>query len=71
MDIKMKGVIKWYKKDKQCGYIIGADDETYYFSNLDCIDMNETFEEGDNVLFIPVFGEMDSASKVEKVSSNE
>ena len=48
-----------------------TDDETYYFSNLDCINLNETFNEGDNVLFIPVFGEMDSASKVEKVSSNE
>ena len=69
--MKMKGVIKWYKEDKKYGYITGADDESYYFTILDCININETFKEGDQVLFDPIFGEIDSASKVEKVTINE
>ena len=34
---KMFGEIKWYKKNKGYGYIIGADEETYFFELINCI----------------------------------
>lgn len=66
-DTKMIGNIKWFKKEKGYGYIIGGDDETYFFELLDCVDQNSDFKEGDEVLFIPMFRGIDYASKVEKV----
>ena len=69
--MKMNGIIKWYKENKKYGYIIGSDDETYFFEITDCININETFNPGDKVLFIPEFKEMDYATKVEKVMDNE
>ncbi len=66
--MKMMGIIKWYKKDKKYGYIIGADDEEYFFNNVNCINPEEDFNEGDKVLFIPEFVSMDHATKVEKVT---
>ena len=63
----MNGVVKWFKNKKGFGYIIGADGETYLFELIDCINPNEEFNAGDKVIFIPVFGELESASKVEKV----
>ena len=50
--IKMLGNIKWYKKNKGYGYIIGADDETYFFELINCINPNEMFNTGDIVKFI-------------------
>ena len=69
--MKMNGVVKWYKENKKYGYIIGADDESYFFSIMNCVDFNETFRTGDKVLFIPEFGEMDYATMVEKVDDYE
>lgn len=63
----MQGKIKWYKENKGYGYIIGADEETYFFEKTDCININETFKENEKVLFIPNFIGMESARKVEKI----
>ena len=35
--MKIGGHIKWFNKDKGYGYIIGDDDETYFFTLLDGI----------------------------------
>ncbi len=67
--LKMLGEIKWYKKNKGYGYIIGADEETYFFEIINCINQNEMFNTGDIVKFIPNIGSMDYAIKVEKVES--
>ena len=69
--MKMKGNIKWYKNNKGYGYIIGADDETYFFEITDCVDLDAKFNEGDEVLFIPEFVDMEYAREVEKVLRNE
>lgn len=70
--MKISGKIKWFKTGKGYGYIIGADDETYFFSRYDCIDDKEEFIEGDKVLFEPEFDdEMDKAINVEKVTLDE
>lgn len=66
---KMIGKIKWYKESKGYGYIIGSDDETYFFEVLNCVNHNESFNEGDEVVFIPNFKEMDYATEVEKVGA--
>ena len=65
------GVVKWYKKTKGYGYIIGSDDESYYFNIMNCVNLNENFNAGDKVLFIPEFGDMDYATQVEKVIVHE
>ena len=62
----MLGKIKWYKEKKGYGYIIGGDNETYFFELADCVNKEEIFNEGDLVMFIPQFGLMDQALKVEK-----
>ncbi len=66
---KMLGEIKWYKKNKGYGYIIGADEETYFFELINCLDINEIFNTGDIVKFIPNMGSIDFATRVEKVES--
>lgn len=66
---KMFGEIKWYKKNKGYGYIIGADEETYFFELINCINPNEIFNTGDIVKFIPNMGSIDFATRVEKVES--
>ena len=63
----MYGNIKWYKKHKQYGYIIGADEELYFFKLENCIDKYDDFEPDENVKFIPNWGNMDYATEVEKV----
>ena len=65
--MKMFGTIKWFKKNKGYGYIIGSDDDTYFFEKIDCINLKETFNQGDKVLFVPNFGEFTYATAVEKV----
>lgn len=65
---KMSGKIKWYKPQKGYGYILGYDEETYFFRDINCIDVKETFEENDEVLFEAVEKEdILYACKVEKV----
>ena len=66
---KMFGEIKWYKKNKGYGYIIGADEETYFFELINCLNANEIFNTGDIVKFIPNMGSIDFATRVEKVES--
>jgi len=65
--MKMIGVIKWYKEKKGYGYIIGADDDTYYFDINNCLNTKEIFTEGDKVLFIPNYEELSYATEVEKM----
>ena len=67
MDNKMYGKIKWYKKSKGYGYIIGSDDQTYYFNTVGCINPNDSFSENQEVKFIPNYLETEYATKVEKV----
>ena len=62
----MFGKIKWYKKNKGYGYIIGADGETYFFELTDCVNQNDFFNTDEEVLFIPQFGILNVATKVEK-----
>ena len=71
MNEKIHGKIKWYKKEKGYGYIIGNDDDTYFFEIINCVNLNETFNKDDQVLFVPNFGEFSYATKVEKVVNNE
>ncbi len=63
----MFGTIKWYKKNKGYGYIIGADEELYFFELVNCVNSNDIFASGDIVEFIPKIGELDFATKVEKI----
>lgn len=70
LEKKMLGTIKWFKKEKGYGYIEGGDGESYFFELINCIDFNYTFVSGEEVLFIPNMGEMDFATKVEKVESS-
>jgi len=69
--MKMNGVIKWFKKEKGYGYIIGSDNESYFFNITNCVNIKELFNAGDKVTFIPEFGEIDYATEVEKVDSYE
>ena len=70
MSDKIYGTIKWYKKTKQYGYIIGDDEESYYFENANCVNIKEEFITNDRVIFVPNYGEMDYATKVEKIGDN-
>jgi len=65
--MKISGKIKWYKKEKGYGYITGLDGDTYYFEISNCLNKKEEFKEGDTVLFIPNFDDIDYATNVEKV----
>ena len=69
--MKMFGIVKWFKDVKGYGYIIGVDDETYFFERIDCINKSESFASGDKVMFVPSFLDMDFAKEVEKVESHE
>ena len=66
MKEKMLGTVKWYKPHKGYGYIIGSDDETYFFEIMNCLDPHEEFKTGDKVRFMPNFLSMDFASEVER-----
>ena len=37
----MKGVVKFYKKDKGYGFIIGDDGEDYFFHYSNCFELNK------------------------------
>ena len=67
---KMLGTVKWFKDYKGYGYIEGGDGESYFFELIDCVNMQETFTSGDEVLFIPNIGDMDFATKVEKINES-
>ncbi len=71
MSEKIYGKIKWFKNEKGYGYIIGNDDDTYFFEIINCINLKETFNKDDQVLFVPNFGEFSYATKVEKVVNSE
>ena len=71
MNEKIHGKIKWYKKEKGYGYIIGEDDDTYFFEIINCTNLKENFNKDDRVLFVPNFGEFSYATKVEKAVNNE
>ena len=64
---KMVGKVKWFKGSKGYGYIIGGDDETYFFELANCINQNETFNTDDKVKFVPNYLYMEYATEVEKV----
>ena len=64
--LKMLGTIKWYKDNKGYGYIVGADEETYYFESLDCIMEYDSLLTDDVVKFIPHIGDFEYATEVEK-----
>lgn len=65
---KIIGYVKWYKANKKHGYIIGMDEELYYFDSLKMIDSNYIFSEGEKVKFIPHFeAKIPYATEVEKV----
>lgn len=64
MEDRMSGRIKWYKPHRGYGYIIGYDEESYFFRSV----TNEEFLEGEEVLFEPVEKEeMLVAIRVEKI----
>ena len=50
MEDRMYGKIKWYKPQRGYGYIVGYDEETYFFRG----NGEESFKEGEEVLFEPV-----------------
>lgn len=66
----MLGKIKWYKEHKGYGYIIGSDDVTYYFQNINCLDTEYNYREGEEVKFIPNYFPMEYATEIEKVKEN-
>jgi len=53
MNIKMIGRIKWFKEDKGYGYIIGYDEETYYFELSNLLIDTENLKSETEVKFIP------------------
>lgn len=68
MKEKMIGKIKWYKENKGYGYIIGSDDETYFFELINCVRQDEIFLPGDDVKFIPNFSNTEYATEVERAA---
>ena len=67
---KIFGKIKWFKKSKGYGYIIGADEETYFFELIDCIEEDIDFKPNDEVMFVPLIGQLNVAHDVIKVGEN-
>ena len=67
MSSKIFGKIKWFKKSKGYGYIIGFDNESYFFELIDCVQENVSFMPNDEVMFIPQYGEFNVAHEVIKV----
>ncbi|MBE6156424.1 MAG: hypothetical protein E7161_01625 [Firmicutes bacterium] len=65
-ELKMNGTIKWFDKTKGYGYIIGADESLYYFEQSSGVNAKEIYTTGETVEFIPNFGDLDYALKVEK-----
>jgi len=63
---KIYGRIKWYNSDKKYGYIIGYDEEKYFFK---AGALDETlYKKNDLVLFIPNFATIPYAVAVELAS---
>lgn len=69
-ETKMFGTIKWFNNERGEGYILGADNESYFFNLLTCIRTDYVFNEGEEVLFIPNFIDL-TATSVEKSEANE
>ena len=70
MKEKIFGTIKWFKKEKGYGYIIGDDTETYFFEIVNCLNPEEKWQENNKVLFVPNYGQITYATKVEKSDKN-
>ena len=66
---KMFGKIKWFKKNKGYVYIIGADNESYFFELIDCVNDGD-FKENDEVMFIPIYGKLNVAHEIIKVGDD-
>jgi len=49
MEDRMHGRIKWYKPERGYGYIIGYDEEKYFFRSSE----KEIFYEAEEVIFEP------------------
>lgn len=61
----MYGAIKWYNPNKGYGYIIGSDDETYFFRSAVAYIANE------QVLFTPnLIDLMYVATNIEKITQS-
>lgn len=67
MKEKMLGKVKWFKDNKGYGYIIGGDDETYFFELINCVNPEEKFAAGDLVKFIPKYLNAEVATGVERI----
>ena len=66
MSKKMVGRIKWFKPEKGYGYILGADEESYYFEVSSIHGEIGSFNAGVKVLFIPnMFTEVSYALDIE------
>lgn len=68
MQSKLLGKIVWYDSNKKRGYILGLDEEKYYFDYSCQVDIKEIFFKNEQVKFIPFFEyEIPYAKQVEKV----
>lgn len=66
MNIKMFGKVKWFKENKGYGYIIGYDEETYYFELSNVLNDIDNLKSGDEVKFIPnMFTSIPYADEIE------
>ena len=68
-ETKMYGRVKWFDNKTGEGYILGADNESYFFDLLSCVKSDCNFFSGDEVLFIPNFIDL-TATLVEKSGEN-
>lgn len=50
---KIRGVVKFFKKDRGFGFIIGEDDREY-FAHVRQVENTEPLIAGENVYFMPV-----------------
>lgn len=67
MKEKINGKIKWFKLEKGYGYILGYDNESYFFELIDCVNEDYCFKKNDEVTFIPNFQALLYATEVEKI----
>lgn len=72
MNNKMYGRIKWFKENKGYGYIIGYDEETYYFKLSSFLGDVDDLNADDEVMFIPnIFTDIPYADEIELCDDKE